>query len=378
MSYGSYKISIKLFFVMSALLLLSSCASQTKYTQLTVEAVKAGETTPDLESAYQLISNIKSPENIIIIYDASGSMHWPTVVDGEPRYKTAHKALTKYVAGIKEKHNVGLIVFGSRYASGIFGGKINNLAAAKKSCNTDIDVVVPLAKFNRDSFAPVLDQLSQYNSYKGDTPIGNAIMKAVESLKSAPGERKHIILITDGEEECYSKDSNKAVPGSMSPEKAVKMATENGILVNIVAHGIGRGKGGVLIGKSEAAIRSLKNLVTGVFIEASAGEDIMTALMKVELESFYFDVLGPDGKVVAKSRIGKPTKIDLTPYSLMNFSLANGNRIKFTLSTQGEQTFKKSIALSPDESKANVILGLKSSNDSDPLLGPPNLVWKEK
>jgi hypothetical protein len=87
-----------------------------EYMYLTVQGVKSGQMTPSLESAYDFVSTIRNPENIIIIYDASGSMLWPNTAGGEPRYTHAYRSLKKYIQGMQEKDNVGLIVF--RYLRG--------------------------------------------------------------------------------------------------------------------------------------------------------------------------------------------------------------------------------------------------------------------
>ena len=137
---------------------------------LTVQAVKSGQMTPSLESAYNLIATIKNPENVIIIYDASGSMLWPTTAGGEPRYINAYRSLTKYIQGMREKDNVGMIVFGSNHPSGIFGGKVYNLNAARKSCLEDIEITVPFGKFEKEIFISELERLNQSKSYK-ETPL---------------------------------------------------------------------------------------------------------------------------------------------------------------------------------------------------------------
>ena len=368
--------------VIGPFMFLGGCASVPpgpENVNFTVGVTGAGKAEADLESAYGLISNIKSPDNILIIYDASGSMRWPTAPGGEPRYRNAHKSLARYVDGIRSSDNVGLIVYGSRYSSGIFGGKIQNAATARKSCTEDIVVTVPFGKFNKASFKPELDRLGQVRNYKGDTPIGGAISKAAGMFKGVNSDRKHIVVITDGAEECFSKDRQNSVPGSVSPEEAVKKASDEGITVSIVAYGVGRGNHGQVVANPEQALNSLRNLATGVFVEANTGEELTRALMQVEVENFKFDLLDADKQVVGKFSIGQTIQVDVSKYRGQAKKSASRPgtppRMKFTINAAAEKGFQKDIGFPVDVKDVRVFLGLKSAGDTDPEILPPEMRW---
>jgi len=362
-------------------LVLSGCATPPppgpEYVNFTVGVTGPGKTEADLESAYGLISNIKSPDNILIIYDASGSMRWPTAPGAEPRYKHAHKSLSRYLEGVRASDNVGLIVYGSRYPSGIFAGKIQNMAVAKKSCIEDIVVTVPFGKFNKGAFRSELDRLSQSRAYKGDTPIGGAIAKATGIFKGVSAERKHIVLITDGAEECFIRSGG--VPGSVSPEEAVQKASDEGVTVSIVAYGVGRGKDGQVVANPEQALNSLRNLATGVFVVANTGEELMRALMQVEVENFKFDLLDMNKQVVGKFSIGQTIRVDVSKYkgqAKKSESRPGGPaRMKFTINGAAEKGFQKDIGIPVDVKEVWVYLGLKSASDIDPDILPPEMRW---
>ena len=374
--------------------------------RLTIQAVKSGQTTPSMESAYDFISALKSSEHITIIYDASGSMLWPTAAGGAPRYKHAYLSLAKYVKGMKAKNHVGLIVYGSRYPSGIFDGKVYNLTAAKKSCMEDIAITVPLGQFRMESFQSELERLSQSKSYRGDTPIGGAVLAGVDLLKGVPGERKHIILITDGIEECYSeKGLPNGIPDAVSPEDAVKRATELGITVSIVGYGIGHGKDGKMASNAKQALDSLKSMATGVFVVANTGEELLLALMQVEVENFKFDLLDQDGRNLGKFRIGETINVNMTSYNppkqepeksgmgkFITQIKEKGGMIlkkdepvaspkpiktKFTIQATGDRIFEKSFGVTPDMEDVTLFLGLKSATDTDPDIAPENLKWED-
>ena len=363
-------------------LVLGGCATPPppgpEYVNFTVGVTGPGKAEADLESAYGLISNIKSPDNILIIYDASGSMRWPTAPGAEPRYRNAHKSLAKYLEGIRTSDNVGLIVYGSRYPSGVFGGKIQNTAVARKSCTEDIVVTVPFGKFNKGAFRSELDRLSQSRSYKGDTPIGGAILKAVGIFKAINADRKHIVLITDGAEECFNKDRSNSVPGSASPEEAVRKASDEGITVSIVAYGVGRGKDGHVVANPEHALNSLKNLATGVFVVANTGEELNRALMQVEVENFKFDLLDMNKQVVGKFNIGQTIQVDVSKYkgqAKKPESRPGAPRMKFTINAAAEKGLQKDIGIPVDAKEVWVYLGLKSAGDIDPDILPPEMRW---
>ena len=360
------------------------CAHQQKKVDITVEAVRAGSLNADLESAYNLISTIKSADNIIIIYDASGSMNWPTNPGGEPRYKNAHKSLSKYLERMRKADNVGLIVYGSHFPSGIFGGKINNMDAAIKSCTEDIAVTVPFAAFNPQAFQSELKRLDQSRAYRGDTPIGNSIRKATEILKMVKGERKRIVLITDGTEECYSKDRAKSVSGALSPEDAVRTAMASGITVSIVGYGVGRGKDGNAVVNPEQALHSLKNLATGAFVGANTGDELIRALMQIEVENFQFDLLDMNKEIIGTLRIGQTAHLDFTRYNTvmnglltkMDVSGMKPKKLKFTLRAAGERIFEKDIGIPIESEDVRIYLGLKSPSDNDPDIAPDSLKWE--
>jgi hypothetical protein len=377
-----------------------------EYLNLTVQAVKSGQLTPSLESAYNFVSTIKSFENVIIIYDASGSMLWPTLIGGEPRYLHAYRSLSKYFEGLRERDNVGLIVFGSRYPSGIFAGNVQNMAAARRSCTEDIETTVPLGRFRKGSFTNELDRLSQSRSYKGDTPIGGAILAGVDILKEARGERKHIIVITDGGEECYHPEGPpKGVPGAVSPDKAIQKAKELGITVSIVGYGIGHGKDGKIMVNPQQTLESLKNLANGVFVVANTGEELLRALMQVEVENFRFALIDQNGRTLGRFKIGERIKVNMMPYTyrepepektemekiLSQVKEAKDKlldkekpveppkpiRVKFTISAAGERVFKKTFGVTSEMEDVKLFLGLKSATDTDPDIAPENLKWTE-
>lgn len=354
---------------------LAGCAGQKEL--LTVYATRAGNEKPDTRAAYDLVTTYKNPDNVLIIYDASGSMRWPVKPGGEPRYKETYKAFADYVEQISPKSNVGLIVFGSSKPSGIFDGTINDMAKASASCNDDIEVSVPLARFSAAAFQAQVRRLQSIDSYRGDTPIGSAISRATEELGKAAGTRKHIILITDGVEECW-KPGGRGVPGSVSPQVAVDNASARGIDVSIISFGIGRNKEGtVLTGKKAALLASLRTLATGVFVEANSGEELFDALLHVEIEHFPFTLFDNRGQKVGSFVLGQP--ITIAPGVMPNIfgGAQNHWRTRYTVEARGARDFRVDLALPSGRKHVDVFLGLKSRDDLFPDLSPDEYRWKQ-
>ena len=217
----------KLLLLVASLALFAGCATKPKppiVVPVTVEthAVRAGEIrTNDQEAAFDFVSQLRAAEAVVIIYDASGSMRWPIRQGGEARYVAAYKAITDYVKKLQPKDQVGLIVFGSQAPSGAFDGRVNNMARAQKSCLGEILVKQSLDTFSHNDMQTALAPLAKEGSYRGDTPIGGAIQKAVSLLEPVQGRKKRIVLMTDGMEECYP-----GVKGAPNPRVEIDRAKE--------------------------------------------------------------------------------------------------------------------------------------------------------
>jgi len=147
-----------------------------------------------------------------IVFDTSGSMKDP-VLDTrgkpKPKYRTATQALRtivqrleRYAAGTSEpKHQIeaGLIIF-----------QVNHAATALKFGPFDP------AAFRRwaDSFA----------APEGATPLGEAVAQATQTVLASKLSRKHVLVITDGE------NTAGADPAGVLP-RLQKQAARAGALV---------------------------------------------------------------------------------------------------------------------------------------------------
>ena len=160
-----------------------------------------------------------------------------------------------------------------------------------------------------------------------------------------------------------------------------------------------------MIGNPQQTLASLKNLATGVFVVANTGEELLRALMQVEVENFRFNLFDQNGRDLGKFKLGERVKVTMNPYTYREpepektgmekfVSQVKGTkdkllnkekpveppkplRIKFTISASGEREFKKDFGVTSEMENVNLFLGLKSASDTDPDIAPENLQWTE-
>lgn len=124
---------------------------------------------------------------LVVLYDTSGSMR-ETVPDHDgreaPKYVIANRALGKILdrleaygktapEGAPRRMDAGLIVF--KEGNGYFA--------------------VPFSPFKAQSFR---DWIVRYKGPDGNTPLGNSLSLAAQTLIRSPLTRKHVLVVTDG------------------------------------------------------------------------------------------------------------------------------------------------------------------------------------
>jgi hypothetical protein len=156
-------------------------------------------------------------------------------------------------------------VYGHRYSS-----------KSAQTCQ-DTELVVPIAKLDRESIAKVAAGLKP----RGETPLIRSIQKAVGDLKTAGGGS--VILITDGEESCKGNAKSAAAE--------IKASGVN-VTLNIV--------GFTLAGKAvEKELGTLAASTGGRYYGAQDGEQLARAVKLAALQRLPYDVLDASGKIVA-------------------------------------------------------------------------------
>jgi hypothetical protein len=200
-----------------------------------------------------------------IILDASGSMLQS--IGGKRRIAIAKETLTQLLGDV--------IPAGTPFAMRVFGHK------EADSCRTDLEI--PLAPLSPAAAKAKVAAIQAMNLAK--TPIGDSLAKVPQDLSGVTGERV-VILLTDGEETCEG-----------DPAAAIRALEESGVAVrvNIIGFAI-----------DDEALRqtfeSWAALGNGSYFAADDADQLAKALTQSVRREF--SVVGADGKVVARGRVG--------------------------------------------------------------------------
>lgn len=122
--------------------------------------------------------------SLILVLDSSGSMAEPAT-GGVTKISAAKSALRTVIDDLPDDIDVGLNVFGS---------EVQN--RSQPGACTDTRSVVPVGPIDRPALRRAIRSYRPY----GETPIGNALLKAAEGLPEE-GPRR-IVLLSDGEPTC--------------------------------------------------------------------------------------------------------------------------------------------------------------------------------
>ncbi len=138
---------------------------------------------------------ISKDEEILFIMDFSGSMN--KKMGYTPKSFLAIDAIREILDEIGAETKIGLRIFGvtdkptvERYGNKVYINKENLCTASS--------LVLPIARYNSNNIS---DKLSKYVP-RGATPIGYSLRQAIQNDFDPASEIKHIILITDGNENC--------------------------------------------------------------------------------------------------------------------------------------------------------------------------------
>ena len=142
-------------------------------------------------------------ENLVIIFDASGSM-WGQV-EGRHKIAIAKEVMTDLIKALPAGLNTGLVAYGHR---------------RKGDCQ-DVEELAPLGPLRKESLIKMIEAINP----KGKTPITHAIQITAEGLKAIENKTT-LVLVSDGKETCEG-----------DPCALVKTLKESGI--QLVTHVIG-------------------------------------------------------------------------------------------------------------------------------------------
>ena len=122
----------------------------------------------------------EAPMTVEIIMDASNSM--TGMVGKETKIAAARRVLTQTIEGLPDTMNVGLRVYGHRYATDDYDN----------ACR-DTELVVPIGPVDKAALVGMVDKIQT----KGRTPLVASVLAAIKDLEKVPngsdraGDRRH-------------------------------------------------------------------------------------------------------------------------------------------------------------------------------------------
>jgi hypothetical protein len=333
--------------------LLLSSKSQAGKTEKLEEAME------NKKAVYHALKSLSSKNNIVIIYDASGSMRDRIKEGGPKKFEAAYEGLKQIGTLFRQSDNVKLFVFGSKKSSGITNEGLiprkDYFRAVEASSDVELIYSSLQEGFNQKDFLATIRFLSSENTYIGDTPIGYSVLKVHQVLRGAPNAK--VILITDGLEtgpllaQNISKDKGaeerlrKKYPNyddfTISASESIKKLVDNNIHFSPILYGLGGSMGEKSVREKENQnIRDFyQKLATesgSIYIEAVTPLELLNAFMDAEMISLTYGLysLEPNKKnqLVAKGKMG---------ISLM---VEDG---RYLLKIETEQPFEQVVELRP-------------------------------
>ena len=134
-------------------------------------------------------------DEILFIVDFSSSMNQK--LGYTPKIYLAIDAIRNVLSKYGKEMKMGLRIFGVTDKP-LMRQTPRGIEFIKENICTASKLILPIARYNSDNIS---DRLS-YISPKGATPIGYSLRQAVQNDFSLGNHTKHIILITDGAENC--------------------------------------------------------------------------------------------------------------------------------------------------------------------------------
>lgn len=237
----------------------------------------------------------EAPRTVEIIMDASNSM--TGMVGKETKIAAARRVLKQTIEGLPQTINVGLRVYGHRYATDDYDN----------ACR-DTELVVPVGPVDKAALTGWVDKIQT----KGRTPLVTSVLAAVKDLEKVPNAG--IVLVTDGIESC-----NGDIKSIAPAVKATGLALE----VNIVGFDIKEAEG-------RQELESIARSTGGRYLDARNAEELMGALGRtLRLEYVVLDAAGKEaGRGVVG---GEAVKLPPGGYTVRVFTVPQPVELQVTV-----------------------------------------------
>ncbi len=206
--------------------------------------------------------------NTVLIFDASGSM--AAKVGGTPLIQLAKNAVADYVGSLEGDVNLSVVAYGH---------KGNNTQAGKQESCNGIEEIYYMGPVNASVVTSKVNALNP----NGWTPIASSLQRAADILqKSGEANKKHIFLLSDGEETC----------GGDPVALACKLK-ESGIVVDVAGLNV--------TGAVAKQLESISQCGGGEYFSVNNASDFSVVIdgmgVKVNTGDVFVDVSGDGTKV---------------------------------------------------------------------------------
>src|SRR5690606_6820987 len=181
-------------------------------------------------------------EDVVIVYDASGSM-WGQI-EGTSKIEIAREVMADLVTGWSDDINLGLVAYGHR---------------SEGDCR-DIETLIEPGPLNRTNFIKNVNGIQP----RGKTPISAAVQHAADLL-SYRDNPATVVLISDGLETCQADPC--ALAGQLAQQG-----------VKFTAHVVGFD----LDDTANAQLACIADNTGGVFVPAQNADELKEALAHVQ------------------------------------------------------------------------------------------------
>jgi hypothetical protein len=197
---------------------------------------------PDIENSS------KKGANVLIILDASGSM--AAKVSGITKIQAAKEAVSKYIDSLDfDNLKVALMVYGHKGS--------NSVADKAYSCS-QIEVLYSLGLTDKQTMKTAVASFDA----KGWTPIQGALDMAPSVFVGHEGENNHIILVSDGWEQCGGQ-----------PVEAAKRLKDSAfkLTVNVIGFDVKTSE--------QAQLKAIAESTGGSFVNTTTAGDLLNELL---------------------------------------------------------------------------------------------------
>jgi hypothetical protein len=295
------------------------------------------------KKVYSSLKKLSSRHNVVIVYDASGSMTTKLPGMNLKRHEAAYEGLKKIGNLFSRDDKVWLIVFGSKKPFGIIqnGGLYRRDYMRAVAAGNDVEIVFHSrdAGFDEKEFLSSIHYLESEKAYIGDTPIGYSILKAQEILKGLPNAK--VILISDGEEtgpllaqnvsksKAWEQRIREKYPHlekiTISAEKAIDRLVGEGVSFTPIIYGVMDQKSGG--STDERTVQNIRDFYQkmasasgSIYLEAVTPLELLNAFMNAEMMSIAYTLSPAEddqkNEPAAKGKIGIPITIQEGRYRL--------------------------------------------------------------